>query len=277
MSVRTSHIPGPDPAVGDPELAAPARTVADPDVAAVLDWWAANARPLPWRSRRDVYAVWVSEVMSAQTTVNRAAEAWVRWMDRWPTVEALAAASLAEVLGQWQGLGYPRRARDLHRSAQIVAESGWPEDLRTLPGVGAYIAAAVRCFAREEPVLPLDVNVRRVLRRRFDGDVDISLDPWRAGQALMEFGQRICTARPRCDACPVSEGCHGPAAGDRDAGPARRQRPFEGSVRQHRGRLLRRVLEEGSIPVSAHDAEVAAGLAGDGLALLEGGWLRAPS
>lgn len=258
------------------DITAPARSVSDPDVAAVLDWWDAHARPLPWRSRRDIYAVWVSEVMSAQTTVNRAAEAWVRWMERWPTVEALAGASLAEVLGQWQGLGYPRRARDLHRSARIVAESGWPEDLQALPGVGPYIAAAVGCFAREEPVLPVDVNVRRVLRRRFDGEIDISGDPWRAGQALMEFGQRVCTARPSCGACPVRDGCAGPDTGDRAAGPARRQKPFEGSVRQRRGRLLRGVLEEGAVRVIARDAEVAASLAGDGLAVLEDGWLRPP-
>jgi A/G-specific adenine glycosylase len=257
-------------------ITAPAWTVSDPEVATVLDWWTAAARPLPWRATRDVYAVWVSEVMSAQTTVNRSAEAWVRWMERWPTVQALAAASLADVLTQWQGLGYPRRARDLHRSARIVARSGWPEDLRTLPGVGPYVAAAVSCFAREEPVLPVDVNVRRVLRRRFDGGIDISGDPWRAGQALMEFGQRVCTARPRCGACPVREGCAGPQAGDAGAGRGRLQKPFEGSVRQRRGRLLRRVLEEGAVPVEACDAEVAAGLAGDGLAVLEGGWLRPP-
>jgi A/G-specific adenine glycosylase len=259
-----------------PDITAPAWGVSDPEVAAVLEWWTAQARPLPWRSSRDVYAVWVSEVMSAQTTVNRAAQAWVRWMERWPTVEALAAASLAEVLGQWQGLGYPRRARDLHRSARIVARSGWPEDLRTLPGVGAYIAAAVHCFAHEEPVLPVDVNVRRVLRRRFDGGIDISGDPWRAGQALMEFGQRICTVRPSCDACPVRTGCAGPDAGDRDAGPARRQKPFEGSVRQRRGRLLRRVLAEGAVAVGEAEREIAAGLAGDGLAVLEDGRLRPP-
>jgi A/G-specific adenine glycosylase len=258
------------------DITAPGWSVTDPEVAAVLDWWTADARPLPWRASRDVYAVWVSEVMSAQTTVNRAAESWVRWMERWPTVHALAAASLAEVLGQWQGLGYPRRARDLHRSARLVAVSGWPDDLTALPGVGPYIAAAVRCFAREEPVLPVDVNVRRVLRRRFAGDIDISGDPWRAGQALMEFGQRVCTARPRCGGCPVREGCAGPEAGDADAGSGRRQKPFEGSVRQRRGRLLRRVLEEGAVPVEGCAAEVAAGLADDGLVVLKGGWLRPP-
>ena len=258
---------------------APVVGVTDPEVAGILDWWAANARPLPWRASRDVYAVWVSEVMSAQTTVNRAAEAWTRWMARWPTVEALAAASLAEVLRQWQGLGYPRRARDLHRSARIVVESGWPEDLQALPGVGPYIAAAVSCFAREQPVVPLDVNVRRVLRRRFPGGVDISGDPWRAGQALMEFGQRVCSARPRCAECPVRDGCAGPPADDGSTagGARRRQAAFEGSVRQRRGRLLRRVLDEGSVALGPGDREIAEGLAGDGLAVLRGGRLSAPS
>jgi A/G-specific adenine glycosylase len=254
-----------------------ARSVPDAAVAAVLEWWAGHARPLPWRATRDVYAVWVSEVMSAQTTVGRAAEAWLRWMERWPTVETLAEASLAEVLEQWQGLGYPRRARDLHRSARMVSASGWPDDLRILPGVGPYIAAAIRCFAREEPVLPVDVNVARVLRRRFPAGVDIAADPWRTGQALMEFGQRICTARPRCGECPVRRGCPGPPEAGGTRGATRRQKPFEGSARQRRGRLLRRVLAEGSVVIGEDDRETAAGLARDGLAELSAGRLRPPS
>ncbi len=249
-------------------------TVTDPGLAAVLGWWDEHARPLPWRVRRDVYGVWVSEVMCAQTTVYRAAEAWTRWMHRWPTVTALAEASLSDVLRQWQGLGYPRRARDLHRSARLVAASGWPEELTELPGVGAYVAAAIRCFAREEPVLPLDVNVKRVLARRFPRGIDISGDPWRAAQALMEFGQRICTARPECSACPVRAGCGGPRAPEPSARP--RARPFEGSVRQQRGRLLRHVLTEGAVAIAPGDAAAAEGLAADGLAVLEGGWLRPP-
>lgn len=244
-------------------------------MAAVLDWWMANARDLPWRATRDVYAVWVAEVMSVQTTVGRAAPAWTRWMERWPTVEALAAARLVDVLAAWQGLGYPRRARDLHRSARIIAQDGWPDDLTDLPGVGEYVAAAVRCFALEEPALPLDVNVRRVLARRFRDGVDISGDPWRAGQAIMEFGQRICTSRPRCGVCPASAGCPGPEApGSPPAG--RRQPRFEGSVRQRRGRLLRRVIAEGTVRVADADRPVAAGLAADGLAILDGDHLLAP-
>ena len=252
-----------------------AGSVAQAELGAVLDWWTLNARHLPWRASRDVYAVWVAEVMSAQTTVSRAADAWTRWMERWPTVEALAAASLAEVLLQWQGLGYPRRARDLHRSARLVVASGWPDDLTELPGVGAYVAAAVRCFAREEAVLPLDVNVRRVLRRRFPQGLDISGNPWRAGQAIMEFGQRICRIRPRCEVCPVRDGCAGP--GDpADRPPPRRRRPFEGSLRQRRGRLLRRVIADGAVDLRDADPEAAAGLARDGLVRVADGWLLAP-
>jgi A/G-specific adenine glycosylase len=251
-------------------------TVSDPPVAAVLRWWSANARPLPWRRTRDVYGVWVSEVMTIQTQVERVVPAWSAWMQRWPTVGALAAAPLADVLVQWQGLGYPRRARDLHRSARIVADSGWPPDLTELPGVGAYVAAAVRCFALEQPVLPVDVNVRRVLRRRFGGGViDSSGDPWRTGQAIMEFGQRICGPTPRCGQCPVQAGCAGPGA---DPGPSarRRRRPFRGSLRERRGQLLRRVLADGAVPAGEADPEAAAGLVADGLVVPADGRLLAP-
>ncbi len=262
------------------------RGAAAPALATILDWWAANARDLPWRASRDVYGVWVAEVMSAQTTVARASAAWVRWMERWPAVEALAAASLADVLGQWQGLGYPRRARDLHRSARIIMASGWPEDLTELPGVGAYVAAAVRCFALEEPVLPLDVNVKRVLARRFPAGVDIAGDPWRAGQALMEFGQRVCTARPRCAECPVRGGCAGAARSPDPAAPAapgavapspRPPRPpFQGSLRQRRGSLLREVIAGEGVGAAAADREAAESLARDGLIVISGGRLLAP-
>jgi A/G-specific adenine glycosylase len=198
-------------------------------------------------------------------------------MERWPTVESLAVASLADVLAQWQGLGYPRRARDLHRSARLIAESGWPAELTTLPGVGAYVASAIRCFALEEPVLPLDVNVRRVLARRFPQGIDTSGDAWRAGQALMEFGQRVCSSRPRCEVCPVRAGCGGPdAEGAARARSPRRPRPFEGSLRQRRGRLLRRVLTHGTVSIGAADREAAEGLAADGLAVLDGGCLLPP-
>ena len=252
-----------------------AARVDDPALAPVLDWWSANARDLPWRATREVYGVWVAEVMSAQTTVERAAAAWARWMERWPTVEALADATLAQVLAEWQGLGYPRRARDLHRSARIVVQDGWPAELTELPGIGPYVAAAIRCFALEEPVLPKDVNVTRVLGRRYPQGVDISGDPWRAGQAIMEFGQRICRLRPRCEICPVLAGCAGPGETG-TAAIARRQPRYEGSVRQRRGQLLAVIVAQGEVVVDGSDRDVAAGLAADGLAVLIGDRLRAP-
>jgi A/G-specific adenine glycosylase len=264
-------------------MEAPMTSTPDPGLTAVLRWWDVNARELPWRASRDVYAIWVAEVMSAQTSVMRAAAAWERWMARWPTVHALAAASLAQVLGEWQGLGYPRRARDLHRGARIVAERGWPMELTELPGVGPYVAAAVRCFAREEPILPLDVNTRRVLARRFPDGVDIRDDPWRAGQALMEFGQRVCTARPACAGCPARAAlADRPALADpqlRAADPARRahrQPPFAGSLRQRRGALLRQVLADGEVALAHADPRAAATLVDDGLVALADGRLRPP-
>ncbi len=256
----------------------PAR-IDDPVLVEIVTWWDENHRELPWRATRDVYAIWVAEVMSAQTTVQRAADAWERWMDRWPTVDALAHASLSQVLAQWQGLGYPRRARDLHRSAQIIARAGWPgsDDLTSLPGVGPYVAAAIRCFAHEEPVLPRDVNVNRVLARRFGSEVDISADPWRAGQALMEFGQRICSTRPACGECPVTADCPGPdLTSEQTARRKARQKPFQGSFRQRRGRLLRQVLTERRVPALTADAEAADDLARDGLIIRDGPWLRPP-
>jgi A/G-specific adenine glycosylase len=249
----------------------------DPELSAVLDWWQEHQRDLPWRATRDPYAIWVAEVMSAQTTVLRAAAAWESWMQRWPSLEDLARASLAEVLALWQGLGYPRRARDLHRGAQIVVLGGWPTDLTDLPGVGPYVAAAIRCFALEEPVLPRDVNVNRVLARRFGGDVDISADPWRAGQALMEFGQRICTVAPDCAACPVTRGCPGPRDEEAAQRRARRQKPYDGSLRQRRGRLLAQVLSDGRVSRTDADPEAADGLLRDGLIAGHGPWLCPPS
>ena len=263
--------------VGDhPSLVGVTLVDGAPKLSAVLEWWTANARQLPWRQTRDVYAIWVSEVMLIQTQVDRVEPAWRAWIDRWPSVTSLAAASLGDVLAQWQGLGYPRRARDLHRSARIVASAGWPDDLTALPGVGTYVAAAIRCFALEQPVLPIDVNVRRVLRRRFPAGVDSSGDPWRTGQALMEFGQRICTARPHCAECPVSDGCAGVAA-DPTRTSRRPAQRFDGSLRQRRGQLLRRVIADGSVPAAEADPEVAASLAQDGLVLVADGWLLAPA
>ncbi|HEU0057798.1 MAG TPA: hypothetical protein VFQ08_11125, partial [Gaiella sp.] len=192
----------------------------------LLDWFDRSGRDLPWRRTRDPYAILVSEVMLQQTQVERVMPRYERWLSRWPTAAALAAASAGEVIVEWQGLGYNRRALALHRAACHVAASGWPRDLTVLPGVGPYTAAALRNFAFGEDVLPRDVNVERVERRTggaFSGA---------AAQALMDLGATICLARiPRCDACPLARAC--PSRGTRDA-PTRKQPPFEGSFRQRR-------------------------------------------
>jgi len=217
--------------------------------------------------------VLVAEVQLQSTQVSRVVPFYERWMARWPTAEALAAAPLGDVLAQWQGLGFPRRARNLHAAARAVAAGGWPEPhrLTELPGVGAYTAQAIRCFADGEPVLPLDTNVRRVLARRWpEGWPGTPPDRgWAVGQALMDLGRDWCTARaPRCgDGCPARPGC--PAA---DAGrvleltpPIRRQGRYEGSMRQRRGRLLRALAEHGRVE-AALDPEAAASLVAEGLA-----------
>ena len=139
---------------------------------ALLAWYAATAATCRGAHTNDPYAILVSEVMLQQTQVDRVIPRWERWLERWPTVEALAAASTAEVIVEWQGLGYNRRAVSLHRAAQAVARSGWPDDLTDLPGVGPYTAAAVGNFAFGRDVLPVDTNVRRVQERTgeaFDG------------------------------------------------------------------------------------------------------------
>jgi A/G-specific adenine glycosylase len=216
-------------------------------------WFSAHGRELPWRETRDPYAILVSEIMLQQTQVARVVPHYLEWLARWPSVEGLAAASRADVVRAWQGLGYNRRAVSLHLAAVQIAQSGWPDDLTALPGVGRYTADAIGCFAFGREVLPRDVNVVRVLERsgmRFGSA---------AAQALMDLGATVCLARvPRCDACPLAEAC--PSRGQRYE-PARKQGPFEGSFRQRRAQALRAALA-GEEPDD--DAAVAA-LRRDGL------------
>jgi A/G-specific adenine glycosylase len=224
----------------------------------LLAWFAVHGRDLPWRKTRDPYAILVSEVMSQQTQVERVVPRWQRWLERWPTVEALASATAADVIREWQGLGYNRRALSLHRAAQHVGRHGWPNDLTELPGVGRYTADAVACFALGRPVLPVDVNVQRVSER-----TGHSFSP-AAAQALMDLGKAVCLARiPRCGVCPLAVAC--PSRGRRFE-PTRRQGPFEGSFRQRRARALRAIVD-GSLP---EDSEAVASLARDGLVRLTG-------
>lgn len=245
---------------------------ADNDLDRLLDWFSADGADLPWRRTRDRWWVLVSEVMLQATPVGRVLPYYTSWVARWPTPEDLAAEPLGEVLAAWQGLGYPRRARNLHAAAGAIARDGWPrpERLTDLPGVGPYTAAALRCFADEEDLLPVDTNVARVLARRFPaGWAGAGDDAWAAGQAVMDLGRVWCRARaPRCeDGCPMRPGCPAADAGTAvDLTPARpRQGRFEGSLRQRRGRLLRE-LAGGSEPDIAADPDAAASLLRDGLA-----------
>ena len=222
----------------------------------LLDWYAADHRDFPWRETSDPYAVLVSEVMLQQTQASRIAERFPRFMARFPTTESLASAATADVLAAWSGLGYNRRAVALQRTAMSVARDGWPRDvagLARLPGVGQYTARAVASLAFETPVGVVDTNVRRWLLRRFGGP-----DQPRRLQALadalavagrgpevaawthatMEFGAAVCRSRdPRCDACPVAEGC--PSRGAAAVISVPRQAALRGSDRAYRGAALR--------------------------------------
>ncbi|MBO6525843.1 A/G-specific adenine glycosylase [Erythrobacter sp.] len=246
----------------------------------LLDWYDAHARDLPWRARPgapppDPYRVWLSEVMLQQTTVAAVKPYFEAFTSRWPTVEALAAASEEDVMAAWAGLGYYSRARNLVKCAREVARrGGFPETeaaLRELPGLGAYTAAAVAAIAFDRRAVVVDANVERVVARLFAIEEPLpgarkairaaaeSITPnQRAGdfaQAMMDLGSSICTARdPKCLLCPLSQSCEGRAAGDpvrlpvkapKKAKPVRQGRAFwierEGTVwlvrREGRGML----------------------------------------
>ncbi|QXD17158.1 A/G-specific adenine glycosylase [Rhodocaloribacter litoris] len=198
----------------------------------MIGWFAAAARDLPWRHTHDPYRIWLSEVMLQQTRVDQAVPYYQRFLDAFPTVEALAAADLDEVLRLWEGLGYYARARSLHRAARMIVDDfggRFPAtyaEARRLPGVGPYTAAAVLSLAYEKPHAVLDGNVARVLarvftvgddvkaaatRRRLQARADDLLDPERPGpfnEAMMELGATVCTpAGPRCPACPLRPVC----------------------------------------------------------------------
>ena len=227
---------------------------------ALLRWYGEHGRDLPWRRTNDPYAILVSEVMLQQTQAARVVPRWLVWLERWPSATALAAAPTAEVIREWQGLGYNRRAVNLQRAARVVAERGWPDDLTELPGVGRYTADAVACFAFGREVLPVDVNVRRV-QERSGGGFDHA-----CAQALMDLGATICIARvPRCGECPLASGC--PSRGQRFE-PLRKQGPFEGSFRQRRSATLRLVAERPRALASL-DADAVCSLEQDELVLVE--------
>jgi A/G-specific adenine glycosylase len=234
---------------------------------ALLRWYAANGRTLPWRETRDPYAILVSEVMLQQTQVERVIPRWHQWLARWPTVDALAASTPAEVIVEWQGLGYNRRALNLHRAAARIAAGGWPDDLTELPGVGRYTADAVARFAFGRDVLPVDTNVARVRDRTRDAfDAECA-------QALMDLGATVCLARvPRCGVCPLAVDC---PSRDRRFEPLRKQGRFEGSFRQRRAATLR-LVAQAPTPLAELDREAVESLERDGLVTVAAGSAALP-
>jgi len=218
----------------------------------LLAWYERNARQLPWRGHPDPYAVWVSEIMLQQTRVETAIPYFLRWMERFPTIPDLAAASQQEALAAWEGLGYYSRVRNLHRAAQILVAGhagelpGDPQTLRHLPGIGRYTAAAIASIAFGSDVPALDGNIRRVLARIFDVDLPARspqgerrlwelaaehLPPGRAGdynQALMDLGATVCTPRqPDCPHCPVNDLCAAYPLGVQEQRPVLKARPSQ--------------------------------------------------
>ena len=251
---------------------------------ALLGWGVPRLRDLPWRRTRDPWAVLVSELMLQQTQVPRVLPRYDAFLARFPTPVACATAGVAEVIQAWAGLGYNRRAVNLHRAAVAVTERGrFPdtlEGLLALPGVGPYTARAVLAFAFEADAAVVDTNIARVLarvagRRLTARQAQATADEWLAhgeawawNQSLMELGATVCTARSwACAACPLAPSCtwhrrgHAepdPAVGS--AGVSGGQSRFDGSDRQGRGRLVA-ALRQG--PVAAGDLATVMGWPGD--------------
>jgi A/G-specific adenine glycosylase len=241
-------------------------------------------RDLPWRRTRDPWAVLVSEVMLQQTGVHRVVPKWQAFLEAFPTPSACAAAALGDVLRRWQGLGYPRRARNLQAAASAMVDrhdGGVPaslDDLLALPGIGPYTARAVLAFAFETDVAVVDTNIARIfarvggnrltpsqVQRAADAALEIG-ESWTWNQALMDLGATVCTARsPQCAVCPIGHLCRWRRAGNSDPDPAQgsagvsgRQARFDGSDRQARGRLMKALNES---PVPVEDAASEMGLA----------------
>jgi len=277
---------------------------------ALLEWAPDGWRELPWRRTRDPWAVLVSELMLQQTQVARVVPRWRQFMARWPTVASCAVEPAAEVVRAWAGLGYNRRALNLHRSAVAIVErhaGDMPADLSALlalPGIGPYTARAVLAFAFGRDVGVLDTNAGRVVARAVAGrplrrvEAQRRADElvpegfgWAWNQAVLDLGATVCTARsPACSRCPLAATCTwrregGPDPATGSAGSSGRQTGFEGSDRQGRGRLLDalRAGPVGSAAVAAacgwpddaaRAARAATGLVDDGFARVTGGRLE---
>lgn len=247
--------------------------------AAVLAWGERHRRDLPWRRTRDPWAVLVSELMLQQTQVPRVVPRWEAFLARFPTPAACAASPVGGVVRAWEGLGYNRRAVNLHRAAcAVVVRHGGRlpahrDDLLALPGVGPYTARAVQAFAFGLDVGLVEVNTARVLARLgvVAGSAQAAADAlvpagegWAWNQAMIDIGATICRRRaPECGRCPAARSCSWAGAGcppPDPAVPGTRQSPFAGSDRQGRGRLVE-ALRSGPVPIA--DLAPAAGWPGD--------------
>jgi A/G-specific adenine glycosylase len=272
----------------------------------LLAWFAAHGRDLPWRQTRDPWAILVSEVMLQQIQVARAIPFYLAFLERFPTVESLAAAPLAEAIRVWGDLGRYRRVVNLHRAARLVVERRGgqiPTDvaaLKALPGIGPYTAGAVACFAFGQDVAFADTNIRRVIHRLFVGpDLPAStvtlaaIDRLAAGvipagrgwdwnQGLMDFGATVCTARkPGCGRCPLRDHCRAypailerPIASDPARSPRRPAYRYEGSDRYYRGRVLARLRDEYARAGDGVPLEELGNDIRDGFAMDDLPWLR---
>lgn len=260
----------------------------------VVAWFEQNRRDLPWR-RSDPWGVYVSEIMLQQTPVNRVLPAWLAWLERWPSPTHLADDSVGEAIRMWNRLGYPRRAKRLHEAAVVMRDEHGgrvPDseaELRRLPGVGEYTAAAVAAFAYGRDTTVVDINVRRFLVRVLTGEdpaasytaaeraligsleIEVPRPLWSA--ASMEFGALVCTARnPRCDACPLADMCDWVPSEGRQG----RTQTYEGTDRQARGAVLAVLREGPAVEFAWHDAvqlqRALDSLLADGLIVLGDVW-----
>jgi A/G-specific adenine glycosylase len=270
------------------------------DTGEVLGWGLPRLRDLPWRRIRDPWAILVAEVMLQQTQAERVVPKWRSFLDRFPTPTACADASLGEILRLWQGLGYPRRARNLHDAAAAIVErhGGYVperfEALLALPGVGAYTVRAVRVFAFENDDAVVETNIARLLARvtghrltakRVQAVAGLLVpdgDGWAWNQVLMDLGATVCRPAPRCLECPVAPRCSwyqgghyepDPAVGS--AGVSTTQPRYDGSARQARGRVLH-ALANGPARVEDFPAAIVDGLVADRLVERKHETLRLP-
>jgi A/G-specific adenine glycosylase len=270
------------------------------DPGPVLAWGAPRLRDLPWRRTRDPWAILVAEVMLQQTQVPRVIPKWLAFCAAYPTPATCASAPLGQVLRHWQGLGYPRRARNLRDAATAMVErhnGAVPDELGALlalPGVGPYTARAVLAFAFERDVAVVDTNIARVLARatgerltmRRVQEIADELVPagagWAWNQMLMDLGATICRPVPRCEGCPLAPGCAWHVAGHPapdpaigSAGVSTRQAPYDGSDRQRRGDVLR-ALHHGARRADDFPAHIVDGLVADRLVVRTGDLLDLP-